>query len=245
MAKSKRAMPREAVAKERPRHKRGCEDNARCPAPSETTLSFPLSQAPGRDDPQSRLLPPHLSGGAGDSSAAGQERAVGSSPKSSLQFCVRNSTSTFTCTHQSLAFSAGAGKCVKRPFPLLPLASAQKAVAVGLLCQAATPLEHWLQRGGRQGPPKSQALTGRQGCSRLLPPAYLLGHLQRGLQREQVLVGWAQQVGRKADGQVAAAHPAGGGVVGDVLEEGQQPLEEEEIGCRQLLGHPEGTGTHR
>ena len=116
---------------------------------------------------------------------------------------------------------------------------------MGLLCQAATPLEHWLQRGGRQGPPKSQALPGREGCSRLLPPAYLLGHLQHGLQREQVLVGWAQQVGRKADGQVAAAHPAGGGVVGDVLEEGQQPLEEEEIGRRQLLGHPEGTGTHR
>lgn len=46
-----------------------------------------------------------------------------------------------------------------------------------------------------------------------------------------------------ADGQVAAAHPAGGRVVADVLKEGQQPLQQQEIGCRQLLGHPEGAGT--
>lgn len=53
---------------------------------------------------------------------------------------------------------------------------------------------------------------------------------------------WAQQIWPKADGQVAGGHSAAGGVVADVLEEGQQPLEEEEIGSRQLLGHPEGTG---
>ena len=86
---------------------------------------------------------------------------------------------------------------------------------------------------------------GREGCSRLLNAAYLLGHLQHGLQREQVLVARAQQVWPNADGQIAAAHPAGGGVVADMLEEGQQPLEEEEVGCRQLAGHPEGTGTQR
>ena len=86
---------------------------------------------------------------------------------------------------------------------------------------------------------------GREGCSRLLSTAYLLSHLQHGLQREQVLVACAQQVWPNADGQIAAAHPAGGRVVADMLEEGQQPLEEEEVGCRQLAGHPEGTGTQR
>lgn len=45
-----------------------------------------------------------------------------------------------------------------------------------------------------------------------------------------------------ADGQVAVAHPAGELVVAHVLKEGQQPLQEQEIGCRQLFGHPEGTG---
>jgi len=31
-------------------------------------------------------------------------------------------------------------------------------------------------------------------------------------------------------------------VVADVLEEGQQLLQEEEIGCREFAGHPEGRG---
>ena len=83
---------------------------------------------------------------------------------------------------------------------------------------------------------------GREGCSWLLHRAYLLRHLQHGLEREQVLVGWAQEVWPNADGQVAGGHPAGGCVAADVLQEGQQPLQEEEIGCGQLLGHPEGTG---
>ena len=116
---------------------------------------------------------------------------------------------------------------------------------MGLLCQAAPPAEHLLHAGGRQGPLNSQALTVREGCSRPLPTAYLRSHLQHGLERELVLVGWAQQVGPKADGQIAGGHPAGGGVVADTLEEGQQPLEEEEVGRRQLLGHPEGRGTPR
>ena len=83
---------------------------------------------------------------------------------------------------------------------------------------------------------------GREGSSWLLGRAYLLGHCQHGLQREQVLVGWAQQVGPDADGQVAAAHSAGGCVVADVLQQGHQPLQEEEIGHRQLISHPEGRG---
>lgn len=84
---------------------------------------------------------------------------------------------------------------------------------------------------------------GQEGCSRLANTAYLLSDLQHGLQRELVLIGWAQQVRPNADGQVAAAHLAGSCVVANMLEEGQQPLQEEEIGCRQLLSHPEGTGT--
>ena len=130
-----------------------------------------------------------------------------------------NSTSTFTCREQSLGLKPGARKWIKQPFALLTPASAQKAVAVGLLCQAAPPPEHWLHGGGSQGPLNSQALMVREGCSRLLPTAYLRSHLQHGLQRELVLVGGAQQVGPKADGQIAGGHSAGGGVVADTLEQ--------------------------
>lgn len=86
---------------------------------------------------------------------------------------------------------------------------------------------------------------GREGCSRTGNTAYLVSHLQQQLQREQVLVGWTQQLWPNADGQTAAAHPAGAHVVFDALEQGQQLLEKEEICCRQLVGHPEGRETQR
>lgn len=82
--------------------------------------------------------------GAGDCSAGGPERSATSSPKISPQFSVINSTSVFTCTQQSLALSAGAGR---QPLPLLTLASTQQAVAVGLLFQAATPPASAGERG--------------------------------------------------------------------------------------------------
>ena len=63
----------------------------------------------GCDNPQPLLLiPVDLPMGAGDSTAGGLERPAIPSPKISQQFSVRNSTSAFTCTHESLAFSAGA-----------------------------------------------------------------------------------------------------------------------------------------
>lgn len=37
------------------------------------------------------------------------------------------------------------------------------------------------------------------------------------------------------DGQIAGAHPASQTVLADVVEQGEQPLEEEETGCRQLV----------
>ena len=85
------------------------------------------------------LLPVDLSVGAGDSLANGQERPAVSSSQITWQFSIINSTSTFTCTHQSLAVNPGACKRARQPFPLLSLASAQKAVGVGLMFQAASP----------------------------------------------------------------------------------------------------------
>ena len=105
---SKLFTPREAVAKQRPAEKEGSEDNTRCPAPPEMMPRFLVSQVPARDNAQSLLLPLDLSVGAGDALAAGQERSVVSSPKSSLQFSIMNSTSTFTCTHQGLALKPAA-----------------------------------------------------------------------------------------------------------------------------------------
>jgi len=101
---------------------------------------------------------------------------------------------------------------------------------VGLLLQAATPPAFIGE--DHQGPLKSQTLMVEEGCRQLLSTAYLPSHLQHGLEWEQVLVRWTEQVWPKADGQVAGGHPTGGGIVADVLEEGQQLLEEEEIGCR-------------
>lgn len=101
-------VPQKAVAKHSPRDKEDREDNPECPAPPETTPRFPASQAPASDNSQSHLLPLHLSAGAGDSLSAGHKRSLVSSPKSSLQLSIRNSTSTFTCTHQSLALKTAA-----------------------------------------------------------------------------------------------------------------------------------------
>ena len=62
----------------------------------------------GCDNPQSLLLiPADLSTGAGRSAAEGLERPAISSPKIAQWFSIRNSTSTFTCTHHVLGFSAG------------------------------------------------------------------------------------------------------------------------------------------
>ena len=102
-----------------------------------------------------------------------------------------------------------------------------------------------LERGGSQGPLNSPALMTSRLQLSCFKRAYLLHHLQHGLQWQQLLVGWAQQVWPNADGQVADADPAAGCVLADVPEEGQQPLEEHKIRCRQLAGHSEGTGTPR
>ena len=157
---------REAAAKQRPRHKRGREDNARWPAPpGTTTLRFLASLAPACDNPQSLLSPLDVSVGAGDSSAGGLESSLVSSAKSSLQFSSRNSTSTFTCTHQTLGVNPAAGKRPRQPFPLLTLASAQKAAAVGLLLQAATPPA--LAEGRRRA--ESSEQPSSDGPGRLQP----------------------------------------------------------------------------
>ena len=74
----------------------------------EMVLTLLVFQAPACDNPQSLRSPLDLSMGAGASSAAGQEGSVASSPKSSLQFSVRNSTSVFTCAHQTLGLNPAA-----------------------------------------------------------------------------------------------------------------------------------------
>lgn len=115
-------------------------------------------------------------------------------------------------------------------------------MAVGLLLQADTSPAFAQERRqtGTSGQPSSHG-PGRLG--RLLKEAHLLSHLQHGVQWQQLLLAGAQQVWPKADGQVAGAHPAGGHIVANVLQQGQQPLQKEEAGCNQLLGHPEKTGT--
>lgn len=94
-------------------------------------------------------------------------------------------------------------------------------------------------------PLNSKAGVGPEGRSRLVNTAYLARHLHRGVQGERVLLGWAEEVWPHADGQVARSHPAGGHVPADVLQQGQQALEQEEVGLGQLAGHPEGTEQER
>ena len=77
-------------------------------AEAKPTRSPPPAVCSGCDNPPSLLIPVDLPMGAGDSSAEGLERPAISSPKISQQFSVRNCTSAFTCTHESLAFRAGA-----------------------------------------------------------------------------------------------------------------------------------------
>ena len=84
-----------------------------------------------------------------------------------------------------------------------------------------------------------------EGHSRLVNSAYLCSRLQHGPEWKQDPAGRAQEVWPEADGQVTGGHWAGGDVAANVLEQREQPLEEEESGRRQLLGHPEGRATER
>ena len=143
----------------------GLRGNTPCPALPEMMPSFLARQAPASDNAHSLLLPLHLGAGAGHSSPAAQQGSALSSPKSSLQFSVRNSTSTFTCTQQTLALKPPASKRTKQPFPLLTLASAQQALAAGLLLQAATPPA--FAQGRR--PAESSAQPGSERPARLQP----------------------------------------------------------------------------
>lgn len=54
--------------------------------------------------------------------------------------------------------------------------------------------------------------------------------------------GWAQQDWPHSDGWVDGGVSVGGCIVATVLDKGQQPLEKEKIGHKQLLSHPDRTG---
>ena len=73
----------------------------------------------------------------------------------------------------------------------------------------------------------SKALMGPEGCSQLIHTAHLLRHLHQHFQWEQVVLGWAQQIWPNADGKVVDSRPAGCRILADVVEQGEQLLEEE------------------
>lgn len=68
---------------------------------------------------------------------------------------------------------------------------------------------------------------GPESRSRQVNTAYLLRHLHQHCQWEQVVFGWVQQIWPNEDVKVAGSHPASCRILADVVEQGEQLLEEE------------------